>query len=31
MYLGKKSPKFFPTEPLFLVLQLNAYIKHLDN
>ena len=25
MYLGKKSTKFFPAGPFFLVLQLNAY------
>ena len=25
MYLGKKSPKFFPAGPFFLVLQLNVY------
>ena len=25
MYLGKKSPKFFPEGPFFFVLQLNVY------
>ena len=25
VYLGKKSPKFFPVGPFFLVLQLNVY------
>ena len=25
MHLGKKSPKFFPAGPFFLVLQLNVY------